>query len=105
MITDWIYPKKFLKMNEIPSWVNKIRHNLEKKEDALFSKEIYYKINKYSCVEVWRDREWWNTSYKKYLEFWKEVEYYRKKGYETLLPKKRKPRKNKPKYLIVDEEY
>jgi len=103
MVLDWIYPEKFLKMDQIDSWINKCRKNIDAREDAVYSKELYYKVNIYSCCKVWRDSEWWKQNYMKYLDFWKEVEHYRKIGYESLLPKKR-PRKPRIKKCLIDDD-
>ena len=102
---DWVYPKNFLKIDEIDNWLSETKTKLGESDDSIFSKEIYYKINKYSCSQVWRDRDWWINNYKKYLDFWKEVEYYKKVGYESLLPKKRVRKKRAVKCLIDDDEY
>jgi len=104
LTTDWIYPDKFLKIDEISGWILNIKNKLAMIEGSIFSRDIYFKINKYSAVKIWRDREWWATNYKEYLTFWEEVEHYRKIGNESLMPKPRKPRKNKVKYLILDED-
>ena len=104
LIIDWIYPDKFLKIDEIPNWVSDIKKQLKEGNDTIFSRDIYFKINKYSSTEIWRDREWWSLNYKEYLKFWEEVEHYREIGNESLMPKPRKPRKNRVKYLIVEEE-
>ncbi len=103
MELDWIYPKKFLNIDKIDSWIDKTKIKLDNCENSIFSKEIYYKINQYSCCEVWRDREWWENNYRKYINFWSEVEHYKKIGYESLLPKKRVRKKRAVKCLIDDE--
>jgi len=103
MELDWVYPKNFLKIDKVDNWINKTKIKLGNCENSIFSKEIYYKINKYSCCEVWRDREWWKNNYMKYIDFWKEVEHYKKIGYESLIPKKRVRKKRAVKCLIDDE--
>ena len=104
MVLDWIYPDKFLKMNQVDKWLYKCRKDLINRNDAIFSKEIYYKINLYSSCEVWRDRDWWSKNYTKYLDFWKKVEHYRKIGYTSLIPVKRPRKKRNVKCLIEDED-
>ena len=102
LVLDWIYPDKFLKMDEIDEWIAVTKENINK-TNSIYSKESYYKINIYSCCKVWRDKEWWQENYKKYLDFWEEVKYYRKIGYESLLPKKRPRKKRAIKCLIEDD--
>ena len=100
--TDWIYPDKFLKLNEITLWVDKHRDILNRDPDRVFSRDIYYKIDVYSCFPVWRDRVWWKNNYNEFLKFWKEVEYYRRVGNESLLSK-RISKKRVVKCLIQDD--
>ena len=104
MALDWIYPDKFLKISQIDDWITKCKKNINSRSDAVYSKELYYKINIYSCCEVWRDNNWWENNYTKYLDFWKEVEHYRKVGYESLIPKKRPRKPRAKKCLIIDDD-
>ena len=104
MALDWIYPDKFLKISQIDDWITKCKKNINARSDAVYSKELYYKINIYSCCEVWRDNNWWENNYTKYLDFWKEVEHYRKVGYESLIPKKRPRKPRAKKCLIIDDD-
>ena len=54
----------------------------------------YWKLEKYSCVLIKRNREWFNNNLEKIINFWKDVEKYREKGIQTIpyyqapLPKK-----------------
>ena len=86
MALDWIYPDKFLKISQIDDWRPKCKKNINSRSDAVYSKELYYKINIYSKNKYNIRLE---NNYTKYLDFWKEVEHYRKVGYESLIPKKR----------------
>ena len=103
MVLDWIYPDKFLKMDQIDSWINQSREKINANDTTIYSRAIYYKINIYSCTQVWRDKEWWQNNYTRFLDFWKEVEHYRKIGYESLVPKKR-PRKPRVKKCLIDDD-
>jgi|TARA_B110000908_G_C10259787_1_gene458337 putative phage-type endonuclease len=103
MTTDWIYPDKFLKLDEIVEWVAKHRGILDSDPGRVFSRDIYYKIDIYSCYPVWRDKLWWKDNYHEFLNFWKEVEHYRIIGNESLL-NKRISKKRAPKYLIMDDD-
>jgi len=99
---DWIYPEKFLLVNEILDWVDTQKNKLEIEDNKSFSRTIYYKVEKYSCCEVWRDDAWWDTNKHKYLEFWNTVVEQRKKGFESLIKKKRPRQRRKVKCLIED---
>ena len=54
----------------------------------------YWRIEKYSCVLVKRDRDWFNNNLQQITDFWNNVEHYRQKGVDTIpyyvapLPKK-----------------
>ena len=104
MDIDWVYPPKFLKINKIKLWVKKVKEEIRKQPEQIFSREIFFKIEKYSSCPVWRDCEWWNNNYKKFITFWEKVEHYRKIGYETLIVKK-KPRKKRVVKCLIDENY
>ena len=104
MDIDWVYPPKFLKINKIKLWVKKVKEEILKQPEQIFSREIFFKIEKYSSCPVWRDCEWWNNNYKKFITFWEKVEHYRKIGYETLIVKK-KPRKKRVVKCLIDENY
>ena len=98
---DWIYPEKFLSVSEIPDWIEIQKNKLEI-EDKTFSRAIYYRVDKYSCCGVWRDDAWWDTNKHKYLEFWNTVVEQRKKGFESLIKKKKPRQRRKVKCLIED---
>ena len=101
----WIYPDKFLNIDEIDKWLKSKIDEINKSDDKLYSRTIYFRIEEYSVCEVWRDDEWWENNKIKFVNFWKKVEKYRKEGYESLLkPKKTQQRKKKePKCLIMSE--
>ena len=78
---------------------------INRSNDKLYCRTIYYRIEEYSVCEVWRDDEWWENNKIKFIQFWEKVEKYRKEGYESLIkPKKKIERKKKePKCLILSE--
>ena len=70
--------------------------DINKSDNKLYSRTIYYRIEEYSVCEVWRDDIWWENNKIKFIEFWEKVEKYRKEGYESLIvPKKKIVRKKK----------
>ena len=59
--------------------------------------EKWWKITRYECTLVRRDREWWNSVVPDIIKFWSEVVHYRKVGNEEVQKRiqgrKRGPRK------------
>jgi len=48
----------------------------------------WWKIERYECVLVGRDRAWWLETQPKIIDFWDDVEHYRKVGIQDILDKK-----------------
>jgi putative phage-type endonuclease len=96
---DYIYPDKLLDENEIDDWILNIRDKIP--TNGVFNRFIYWKLLIYSTTTIWRDDIWWCKNNYKYYEVWNRIEYYRKNGYEELIPKKR-PRKQKNDEIIID---
>ena len=69
--------------------------------DQIYIMTHYWMLKKYSCVNVIRDTQWFNEQIPKFMDFWNDVEYYRKNGGMDLLNKdleeleKLKPNKSK----------
>ena len=61
--------------------------------------ECWYKIERYECTLVLRDRDWWLETMPKIIDFWEDVEKYRKEGNQSLIDK-RDARKHKRKISI-----
>ena len=101
----WIYPESFLDIDKIDPWLKNQMEKINKSDDKLYCRTIYYRIGEYSVCEVWRDDQWWEENKIKFIEFWEKVEKYRKEGYESLIkPKKTVQRKKKvPKCMILSE--
>jgi putative phage-type endonuclease len=56
--------------------------------------EHWYRIERYECTLVLRDRAWWVSVMPKIIDFWEDVEHYRAVGNEALV-NKREARKQK----------
>ena len=100
--TGWIYPEKLYKADEIDDWVESMKTEISNSNDKMFARAIFFRVEKYSLCEVWRDDEWWKDNISKYTDFWDKVEHYRKNGYNELLKTSKKHNKRPPKCLIVD---
>ena len=57
----------------------------------------WWRIDRYECTLVYRDRDWWLDTMPKILDFWEDVEHYRKVGNQELIDKKKKKKKSKKK--------
>ena len=63
---------------------------MEKYENLSWMKNIYWKLDKISCVLVDRNKDWFNITKPIIEKLWKTIIYERNNGYEHRLPKKRK---------------
>ena len=91
--------------NDLIKWSDKIIKSYNDKNisyDEL--KKHWWKIDRYECTLVTRDRKWWLETQPKIIDFWEDVEYYRKEGIQSLVDKKEKKKikkikinENKPK--------
>lgn len=67
---------------------------------------IYWKLKEYSCINVYRDKNWFKKSYNKFEEFWKQVVYYRNNINEFIeLDNSKTEEKNKKKKKLNQEEF
>ncbi len=67
---------------------------------------IYWKLNKYSCITVERDNNWFKCTYSKFEEFWNKVVYFRNNMDEFLaMDKLKEDEKLKKKQKLNKEEY
>ena len=101
------YPELCKSDSEYMSWATNI---VTEKKDEYECKIVWWKIERYSCDLVGRDNEWWNSTIPKILDFWEDVEHYRRIGNDELVKKSenRKKKKNDKKLVYLldssDEE-
>ena len=99
------YPKLYQSYTEYLDWYETIK---SKYTDGKYTlTKNWWKIERYECTLVGRDKEWWNSIVPEILDFWENVEYYRKNGNQELIDKKNKRKKKKktePKNIIVINE-
>ena len=57
---------------------------------------IPWKITKYSCISIYRNKYWWNNNLIFIKDFWNEVLLYKNNGYKDLLPPKKAKKKFSP---------
>lgn len=79
-------------LDEILNWKNKIVG-----ERGVYTNEKWWKITRYECTLVRRDKVWWNSVVPDIIKFWSEVVHYREVGNEEVKKRiqgrKRGPRK------------
>lgn len=79
-------------LDDILNWRNNMVQEL-----GVSCKEKWWKITRYECTLVRRDREWWNSVVPDIIGFWGDVVHYRKVGNEEVQKRingrKRGPRK------------
>ena len=79
-------------LDDILNWKNKIVG-----ERGVYTNEKWWKITRYECTLVRRDKEWWNSVVPDIIKFWSEVVHYREVGNEEVKKRiqgrKRGPRK------------
>ena len=79
------------------------KNNTIKNYNNLFDnvEVCYWKVNKYSCVEINRDKNWFDKNLYKFEDFYKEIVYY--KNNINLLEKNMPTQKKKNKVLIMSD--
>ena len=66
-------------------------------------KEHWWKIERYECTLVGRDRDWWIETIPGILNFWEDVEHFRKVGNQELIDKKEERKRKRKKNSKKDE--
>ena len=88
------YSEFYQSYEELEKWSEKTIIEYSDKYNEI--KYHWWKIDHYECTLVHRDRDWWLKTMPDILNFWEDVEHYRKVGNQELLDKKEE-RKNKRK--------
>ena len=90
-------------LNELLDWRDKTLLDLEEKykdnDELDFSiyEVKWWKITRYECTLVRRDKEWWLETVPEIIRFWDEVEHYRKVGNDEIVQKKNSRKRGKRK--------
>ena len=88
------YSEFYMSIEEIDEWVYK---TISGKNDYDTVSYHWWRIERYECTLVLRDRQWWNSVMPEILNFWEDVEHYRKVGNQSLIDKKEEKKKKKKK--------
>jgi hypothetical protein len=82
--------------DELEEWMNKKKEE-ELKNNNIFGKLLYWKLEKLSCVLVPRNKLWFNAAIKCLSKIWKTIEIEREGDFEH-----RKPVKNKQRNMFIE---
>uniref|UniRef100_A0A6C0BTP6 YqaJ viral recombinase domain-containing protein n=1 Tax=viral metagenome TaxID=1070528 RepID=A0A6C0BTP6_9ZZZZ len=91
---NYEYSKFDQSYDDLKKWSDEIIKNYKNEYSEI--KYNWWRIDRYECTLVLRDREWWMETMPKIIDFWEDVEHYRKIGNQSLIDKKLE-RKNKRK--------
>ena len=80
------YPDLYLSKEEFDKWEEKM---MDKHEDKMWVKNLYWRLDQLSCVLVLRNQIWFNAAVKEFGDVWKIIEHERIHGYEHRAPMKR----------------
>ena len=74
-----------------------IKQKLLHDDEKDFIRVIPWKITKYSCISIFRNKSWWKNNIPIIKNFWNELLLYKKNGYDSLIPVKKDKKKKSPK--------
>lgn len=86
------YPPFHISKKKYDEWYNEIR---EKNNHMTWIKDIFWKLDTYSCILVTRNKLWFKTVLPQFKTIWDTILKERKTGYTHRLPKKKQQQTNK----------
>jgi len=97
------YPEFYLSYDELIKWSD---NKISEYENIHYDRIVkhWWKIERYECTLVGRDRKWWLETEEKIIDFWEDVEHYRKVGIQEFHNKKQESRTKKIKIKKEKEE-
>lgn len=97
---DYEYCEMFASYERCLAWRDEILKGYQERQISYDTcHENWWFIKRYECTLVLRDRRWWRETMPKIIDFWEDVENYRKVGNQALLDK-RDARKQKRKITM-----
>ena len=93
---NYLYSPWMASLNEILNWIN-LQKSIYKDKQL---EEKWWKIERYECTLVRRDKEWWISKVPEIIQFWDDVIHYRKIGNEEIV-KRINARKRGPRRKIM----
>ena len=85
------YPPFNISKKKYDEWYNEIR---EKNNHMTWIKDIFWKLDTYSCILVPRNKLWFKTVLPQFKKIWDTILKERKTGYTHRLPKKKQQQTN-----------
>ena len=84
------YSDLYQSYDELKEWSSKIKDDYQG-SDYQYDRIIdhWWKIERYECILVGRDRGWWLSVQPKIIDFWSDVLYYREVGIQVFHDKKK----------------
>ena len=79
--------------------------NYLKENDFMFEEEKYWKITRYECTLVKRDKEWWDNSVKDIYQFYNDLLFFKKDDNVEILKKRVLEKKSKKPVFHVEEKF
>lgn len=98
----YMYAPIGLSKSDMEQWLSDETDIILDDDNKNFIQICWWRLEIYSCILIKRDRDWFNSIKPKILQFWDEVEYYRKSGIDNLIAQKKK-RKKKNEVNIFSE--
>ena len=88
--------------NQLRVWHKQTISDIINSKDRVYIRSHFWTLAVYSCVNVIRDRVWFNEQVPKFMEFWNEVEEYRNNGGLDKLTADIEVNKPKPRKIKVE---
>jgi putative phage-type endonuclease len=82
------YPQLFITKEDFEEWEISIMEKHER-ENNIWIKNIYWKLDEFNCVLVLRNKMWFNSAIKKIKEIWDTICREKNNDFEHRAPKKR----------------
>ena len=108
------YSEFYKTFDDIQSWSKRVVEGYPLEYDRVIYH--WWRIERYECTLVLRDRKWWLDTIPDILNFWEDVEHFRKVGNQELIDKKeekknkrknskkKEPKKNTKNIITINQE-
>tara|TARA_B100000035_G_C20655598_1_gene402907 strand:- start:2 stop:526 length:525 start_codon:yes stop_codon:yes gene_type:complete len=102
--SQYLYCPLFSSNEFIDEWRKERLLYLEE-NNLIFKEEKYWKITRYECTLVKRDKDWWNSVVKDIYQFYEDLLFYKKDNNVEILKKKVLEKKSKNPVFHVEEKF